>query len=122
MSSLVRIRAERDRMSAIDRRIADFLLDNAHLLRDYSSPQLADALGVSQSSVVKFSQRLGFKGYPDLKYAVSAAVLSWPFCLRACPSCVAASGPISAPAMKSKVSATSVNGRRNGNGMAFARR
>ena len=74
MSPLVRIRAERDRMSAIDRRIADFLLDNAHLLRDYSSPQLADALGISQSSVVKFSQRLGFKGYPDLKYSVSAAV------------------------------------------------
>lgn len=73
MSSLLKIRAERDRMSAIERRIADFLLDNAHLLRDYSSQQLADALGISQSSVVKFSQKLGFKGYPDLKYSVVQA-------------------------------------------------
>src|SRR5688572_32370381 len=56
--------------SAIERRIADFMLDNAHLLRDYSSQQLADALQISQSSVVKFSQKLGFKGYPDLKYSV----------------------------------------------------
>ncbi len=68
MSPLLKIRAERDRMSAIERRIADFLLENAHLLRDYSSQQLASALGISQSSVVKFSQKLGFKGYPDLKY------------------------------------------------------
>ena len=68
MSSLIKIRSERDQMSAIERRIADYILDNAHLLRDYSSQQLADALGISQSSVVKFSQKLGFKGYPDLKY------------------------------------------------------
>src|SRR5262245_53428836 len=74
MSSLVKIRAERDQMSAIERRIADFLLDNAHLLRDYSSQQLANALGISQSSVVKFSQKLGFKGYPDLKYSIGEAV------------------------------------------------
>ncbi len=74
MSSLLKIRAERDQMSAIERRIADFILENAHLLRDYSSQQLANSLGISQSSVVKFSQKLGFKGYPDLKVSVSEAV------------------------------------------------
>src|SRR4051812_45476324 len=74
MSSLLKIRAERDQMSAIERRIADFILENAHLLRDYSSQQLANALRISQSSVVKFSQKLGFKGYPDLKVSVSEAV------------------------------------------------
>jgi DNA-binding MurR/RpiR family transcriptional regulator len=74
MPPLVKIRSERDHMSAIERRIADYILDNAHLLRDYSSQQLASALGISQSSVVKFSQKLGFKGYPDLKYSVGQAV------------------------------------------------
>jgi len=71
---LLRIRAGRAQMSAIERRIADFILDNAHLLRDYSSQQLASALGISQSSVVKFSQKLGFKGYPDLKYGIGQDV------------------------------------------------
>ncbi|WP_144813665.1 MurR/RpiR family transcriptional regulator [Aerolutibacter ruishenii] len=74
MSPLLKIRAERDQMSAIERRIADFILDNAHLLRDYSSQHLANALGISQSSVVKFSQKLGFKGYPDLKYSIGQAL------------------------------------------------
>ncbi|HDS1218611.1 MurR/RpiR family transcriptional regulator [Stenotrophomonas maltophilia] len=74
MPPLVKIRSERGQMSAIERRIADFILDNAHLLRDYSSQQLASALGISQSSVVKFSQKLGFKGYPDLKYSIGQDV------------------------------------------------
>lgn len=71
---LLRIRAERDRMSAMERRIADHILDNAHYLRDYSSQQLADALGISQSSIVKFAQKLGFKGYPDLKFSIGEAL------------------------------------------------
>jgi DNA-binding MurR/RpiR family transcriptional regulator len=62
-------------MSAIERRIADFVVENAQLLRDYSSQQLANALGISQSSVVKFCQKLGFKGYPDLKFSISEALL-----------------------------------------------
>ena len=74
-TALVKIRSERDRMSAIERRIADFVLENAQLLRDYSSQQLANALGISQSSVVKFCQKLGFKGYPDLKLSISEAVV-----------------------------------------------
>lgn len=61
-------------MSAVERRIADFIVENAQLLRDYSSQQLANALGISQSSVVKFTQKLGFKGYPDLKYSIGEAI------------------------------------------------
>lgn len=74
MSPLLKIRAERDQMSAIERRIADFILEEPHLLRDYSSQQLANALKISQSSVVKFSQKLGFKGYPDLKYSIGESL------------------------------------------------
>ncbi|HEX7062991.1 MAG TPA: MurR/RpiR family transcriptional regulator [Woeseiaceae bacterium] len=71
---MLKIRAERDQMSAIERRIADFILEEPHLLRDYSSQQLANALKISQSSVVKFSQKLGFKGYPDLKYSIGESL------------------------------------------------
>jgi len=74
MSPLLNLRADRDQMSAIERRIADFLLEESHLLRDYSSQQLANALKISQSSVVKFSQKLGFKGYPDLKYSIGESI------------------------------------------------
>lgn len=70
MTCLLKMRAMRDQLSVNERKIADFILENTKLLRDYSSQQLADVVGVSQSSVVKFSQKLGYKGYPSLKLAV----------------------------------------------------
>ncbi|WP_417456563.1 MurR/RpiR family transcriptional regulator [Kordiimonas sp.] len=68
---LANIRRAVNGMSANERKLAEFILNNASLLRDYSSQQLAEAVGVSQSSVVKFSQKLGYRGYPALKLAVS---------------------------------------------------
>jgi DNA-binding MurR/RpiR family transcriptional regulator len=76
MVSLLKIRGMLEQMSVIERKLADFILENANLLRDYSSQQLADAVGTSQSSVVKFCQKLGYKGYPDLKLAVSEAIIT----------------------------------------------
>ncbi|HEY8569513.1 MurR/RpiR family transcriptional regulator [Microbulbifer sp.] len=70
MTCLLKMRAMRDQLSVNERKLADFILENTQLLRDYSSSQLADAVGVSQSSVVKFSQKLGYRGYPSLKLAV----------------------------------------------------
>jgi len=74
MSCLIKIRSTRDEMSANEKKLADYILSNAALLRDYSSLQLAKAVGVSQSSVVKFCQKLGYRGYPDIKLAINEAV------------------------------------------------
>lgn len=74
MSCLLKIQSIREEMSVNEKKLADYILSNAALLRDYSSQQLASAVGVSQSSVVKFCQKLGYKGYPDIKLAISEAV------------------------------------------------
>lgn len=62
-------------MSANEKKLADFILKNAPLIRDYSSQQIAAAVGVSQSSVVKFSQKIGYKGFTDLKLAIHESVV-----------------------------------------------
>jgi DNA-binding MurR/RpiR family transcriptional regulator len=62
-------------MSANEKKLADFILENASLIRDYSSQQIAAAVGVSQSSVVKFSQKIGYKGFTDLKLAIHETVV-----------------------------------------------
>lgn len=62
-------------MSANEKKLADFVLKNASLVRDYSSQQIAASVGVSQSSVVKFSQKLGYKGFTDLKLAIHESVV-----------------------------------------------
>lgn len=75
MSCLSIIRSARDEMSVNEKKIADFILGNASLIRDYSSQQLAGSVGVSQSSVVKFSQKMGYKGFTDLKLAIHESVV-----------------------------------------------
>ena len=74
MSCLLQISSIKNELSANEKKLADYILNNAALLRDYSSQQLAQAVGVSQSSVVKFCQKLGYKGYPDLKLAINESV------------------------------------------------
>lgn len=70
MSTLLRIRQIYPTLAQNDRKLANFLLNNAEQVSHLSSPKLAQLAGVSQSSVVKFSQRLGYKGFPALKQAL----------------------------------------------------
>jgi len=75
MSCLVKIRALKEQLSPNEKKIARFILNNPALIRDYSSQNLAASVGVSQSSIVKFSQKLGYRGFIDLKLAIHEAVL-----------------------------------------------
>ena len=78
MNCLIRIRQRYPVLAQSDRKLADYILDNPDAARHLSSQQLAVEAGVSQSSVVKFSQKLGFKGFPALKLAISEALASSP--------------------------------------------
>lgn len=71
MSVIRKILANLDRMSPADREIGRFIADHPEKMLGLSSSALAAETGRSQSSVVKFSQRLGYASYQDLKLAVS---------------------------------------------------
>lgn len=73
MSVLRRIRARLETMAPADRQIGDYIIENPDQMLRLSSSALAEVTGRSQSSVVKFSQKLGFASYQDLKLAVSEA-------------------------------------------------
>lgn len=75
MSCLVYLKAVRDELSVNEKKIADFILNNAALIRDYSSQNLAASVGVSQSSIIKFSQKLNYRGFTDLKLAIHESVV-----------------------------------------------
>lgn len=76
MNCLIRIRQRYPGLAQSDKKLADFLLAQPDAARHLSSQQLASEAGVSQSSVVKFSQKMGFKGFPALKLAISEALAS----------------------------------------------
>lgn len=78
MNCLIRIRQRYAGLAQSDKKLADFILSQPDEARHLSSQQLAAVAGVSQSSVVKFAQKLGFKGFPALKLALSEALASNP--------------------------------------------
>ncbi|GAB2939162.1 transcriptional regulator [Hafnia psychrotolerans] len=71
---MIRIRQIYPTLAQNDRRLADFLLEHPEQARHLSSQKLAELAGVSQSGVVKFAQKLGYKGFPALKLAMSEAL------------------------------------------------
>ena len=75
MSCIGKMRAVREELSSNEKMIADFILENSALIRDYSSQNLAAAVGVSQSSIIKFRQKLNYRGFTDLKLAIHEYVV-----------------------------------------------
>ncbi|CAN7567362.1 MULTISPECIES: MurR/RpiR family transcriptional regulator [unclassified Devosia] len=73
MSILKILGAKIESMTQADRQIARFILDHPEQMLTMSSAALAEATGRSQSSVVKFSQKLGYEGYQQLKLDVNKA-------------------------------------------------
>ena len=73
MSVLTKLKTLTSSFTANEKQIADYIIKNPVVIKEYSSQQLAQVIGVSQSSIVKFTQKLGYKGYPALKLALVEA-------------------------------------------------
>lgn len=61
-----KIREYYDHLSRSYRRVADFILSNYYEVSFMTAAQLAFAVRVDTTTVVRFSQRLGYNGYPEL--------------------------------------------------------
>ena len=70
MAAFSKIKALLPSLSTSEEKLAQYILSTPSGLRDLSSQKLAVTVGVSQSSVVKFAQKLKYSGYPALKLAV----------------------------------------------------
>ena len=70
MNYLTKIRTTEGGMTENEQKIARFLLENIGSLKTISSRSLAKKLNISQSSIVKFAQKLGTKGFTELRLAL----------------------------------------------------
>ena len=73
-SAISRLESGREGMSDNERRIAQSILEAPEDVMSMSSQALALRCQVSQSSIIKFCQKMGFSGFPALKIALSAEV------------------------------------------------
>ncbi|HGG04048.1 MAG TPA: SIS domain-containing protein [Aliiroseovarius sp.] len=71
---IARLNAGLNGMSASERAIAEEILRAPGEVTSLSSQALAAKCNVSQSSIIKFCQKIGFPGFPALKIALSAEI------------------------------------------------
>lgn len=69
-----RIRENFDRLTPSFKRLGEYLLDNYFDAAFMTASQLANRLDIDPATVVRFSQRLGYRGYPELLSDVRTAV------------------------------------------------
>jgi len=69
-----RIREAYPNLSRSYRRVADFILAHYDSVAFMTAAQLADAVDVDTTTVVRFAQRLAYAGYPDLLLAIRQTV------------------------------------------------
>ncbi|SET30264.1 SIS domain-containing protein [Thorsellia anophelis] len=71
MSILTKISLNQSSFSPNEKKIAEFILANSEVISSCSSQHLAEQAQVSQSSIVKFVQKIGFKGFVAFRLALS---------------------------------------------------
>ncbi|HBV76487.1 MULTISPECIES: SIS domain-containing protein [Vibrio] len=71
MSVFHKMMKQRESFSISGRKIIDWISHNPELACHSTSQEMADFIEVSQSSIVKLTQKLGYKGYSQFKLAIN---------------------------------------------------
>jgi DNA-binding MurR/RpiR family transcriptional regulator len=66
-----RIRSNYQNLSLNQKKLADFFIENFEQIPFYSVQNVSEATSMSVASVVRFSQRIGFKGFLELRNEIS---------------------------------------------------
>lgn len=67
---LVRISEKKSALSSKQQQLADYILRNYKTAAFQNSTKLAKLAGVSGSTVIRFAEELGYRGFPDMKSAL----------------------------------------------------
>lgn len=76
VNSLTRIRSSLPALAASEARVANWIVQQPEKIIHMSMAQVAQACGVSDTTVLRFCRTAGFQGYTDLKLSIARDVSS----------------------------------------------
>ncbi|MCO6449496.1 MAG: MurR/RpiR family transcriptional regulator [Caldilineales bacterium] len=76
ISALTRIRSSYPALAASEARVADWVMQQPEKVMQLSMAQVAQACGVSDTTVLRFCRNTGFQGYTDLKLSIARDLVS----------------------------------------------
>lgn len=71
ISALFAIKEQYDNLSAKEKQIADFILEHPRESVNPSIEELAERIGISESTMVRFARKLGYSGYQRFRIALA---------------------------------------------------
>jgi len=71
MSCILKINNIYDNMTDVDKKIANYINENKELITKLSVSELAQNANVSSASIVRFSRKLGYNGFGELKIEIA---------------------------------------------------
>lgn len=74
MDYLIKINQRMSEFTPSDRKISDFIVDNPSLVLNSNTQQLASLIETSQSAIIRFVKKIGYRGYVDLKVDIAKSL------------------------------------------------
>lgn len=74
MDYLIKINQRKSEFTPSDRKISDFMVDNPRLVLNSNTQQLASLIETSQSAIIRFVKKIGYRGYVDLKVDIAKSL------------------------------------------------
>ncbi|MGL4741328.1 MAG: MurR/RpiR family transcriptional regulator [Sarcina sp.] len=71
MSCIVRIKENIDNLTVNEKKIGMYILDNQDIVIKLSVQELAQKIGVSAASIIRFSKAIGYSGYSSMKIEIA---------------------------------------------------
>ncbi|HAJ33593.1 MAG TPA: transcriptional regulator [Candidatus Atribacteria bacterium] len=72
-NGILRIKSQLTSLKPAERRVADYILNNINEVIHLSITKMAENVGVSEATIVKFCQHIGYSGYQELKIILAQA-------------------------------------------------
>ena len=72
MESLInKLQKRRGQLSSLEKQVFDYVLRNPEKIQEMTVEQLANQLFISTATISRTAKRLGYKGFQELKYAIT---------------------------------------------------
>lgn len=74
MDYLIKIKERWDDFTPSDKKIGEYIIDNPEQIINYNTLELAEIIQTSQSAIIRFIKKIGYKGYIDFKIDVAKSL------------------------------------------------
>ena len=71
MGIIIKLNAMKNQLTSIEKKIAEYILEDPERIKNLTTYEIAKNCDTSQASIVRFSKKLGFSGFPDFKLSLS---------------------------------------------------